>query len=345
MTNKIFNIKDWIKLSDYLMATYCLPVRYVDPRSTFLMLPREIRDRALENVLPSHESISVSLVLFTLHYACCMTDSTQLSQLPLFEKRATWECKGRKRADPPILSVNKQLKAEATEILYRRTFIVDVNCGMSEWAAHFDPSWRRVPELASRFPFHKVTSITLRIGVFDQDQPNHLFDHMLNICGLLKSKAANLNNLTVQIHDGYEQWEWVDRNCREYNVFPISDLAEKAGIGEGYEVEDIVKSTEFFLQPLALLARMATCTITLPSDLEDNKEMLDLKCKYEKTVNSDQPFSHPNQSWLWKRYLSIVDEEAQLERHRVQAQLRRHREQVIRLEHARWYELADPFND
>ena len=91
------------------------------------------------------------------------SDFQQLSRLPRFYERRSWKIRGQLRCDPPILSVNKQLYQECSEILYRCNFIVDINCGMARTAqALYDQLWRGT-NLNGRFPFHKAKQITLLI--------------------------------------------------------------------------------------------------------------------------------------------------------------------------------------
>ena len=146
----------------------------------------------------------------------------------------TWESKdGQDRADPPILSVNHQLHSEACDILYKRGFALDINCGTSKFADQFDPSWRYSPLLSTGFPVQNLTTVALNFGIYNQDHPNHLFDHVLSTVGTLATNPPNLRKLTLHLTAGYEDHEWVNEECPGYKVFPSSTLAERAGIEEG----------------------------------------------------------------------------------------------------------------
>ncbi|KAI4224648.1 MAG: hypothetical protein L6R36_004523 [Xanthoria steineri] len=111
-------------------------------QASFLGLPAELRDQIMGYCLPTEDTIN-------------------LLRLRALKCRKHWESGTRHRYDPLVLSINRQVHAEASEILYHRTFIIEVNCGLyqneesADGTTTYDPKWRGT-KLSARFPFHKA---------------------------------------------------------------------------------------------------------------------------------------------------------------------------------------------
>ncbi|KAL8868550.1 MAG: hypothetical protein Q9174_004917 [Haloplaca sp. 1 TL-2023] len=251
------------------------PYEVTEP-SPLLLLPREVRDEVLRYALPISQTIN-------------------LTRLPKFIDRATWTSKdGEARVDPPILSVNHQIHSEACDILYNREFALDLNCGTSDFAEQFDLAWRYSPLLSTGFPIHNLTTVALNLGIYDQDHPNHLFDHVLSTIGTLATRAPKLEELTLHLTAGYEYHEWVNPKCPGYNLFPSSVLAEMAGVEECWDDAGTIKNAEFFLRPLVLLqGHGVTCKIIPPERLETNEEMKKIVAFYGRC----SPFKCQKAAW------------------------------------------------
>lgn len=234
--------------------------------------------------------------------------------MPHFEKRASWKDGNQLRADPAILSVNKQLYAEGTELLYRRNFVIDVNCGNQYFSSLFDPMWRGYG-LTARFPFGRAKQLTLRLGIV-WPEVGHLFNHMVYICGVLVNAASRLNNLRVELHANLSQWEFLHtcapmreldvplhilEHCSPYSVFTLT-----SGPPNG-----MAKYAGFYLWPLTLLGSISSCEITLAGHLAKYPEPQKLARHYEEFVTDVANSSPDDLQWLQSRYWQLVSEKGQ----------------------------------
>lgn len=276
--------------------------------------------------LPHYETVYVSqsAVLF---FSTFITDSRQLTRLPARYKRRHWTLGEQRRYDPRILSVCKQLYEEASDILYHTSFIIDVNCGDVACSEHELPGtdWRwRDTNLTGRFPFHKANQLTLRVDVNTGQEPDHLFHHMVHICGLLFSEASYLKDLRIEISNSHAYRDYLDSNCLSWQNADITGTAAKFNVKQAewpthpdYDVEaqsTMVERINFFLKPLALPGRAQHCKFNISDDIPMTKSLKDIVLHYEEALTDKRPFGYEESRWLWDQYLSILDQQDESKR-------------------------------
>ena len=233
------------------------------------------------------------------------SDFQQLSRLPRFYERRSWKIRGQLRCDPPILSVNKQLYQECSEILYRCNLIVDINCGMARTAQSlYDQLWRGT-NLNGRFPFHKAKQITLLIWPHPFSQADHLFHHMLYMCGLLSSEANYIKKLRIQIVA--VSYMDLGNNCDFWRDTGRTGTAKRFGFVDRQRIT--AASIAFCLRPLELPGRIKSCEIAWDKDCEDaiTSDTERLLERYKKSLTDEQPFEKEEKAWLWEEYHAILD--------------------------------------
>ncbi|KAL8854095.1 MAG: hypothetical protein Q9221_001015 [Calogaya cf. arnoldii] len=274
-----------------------------------LRLPRELRHNILEYVVPHPESVD-------------------LSKPRLFIHRQYWEHAGQPRCDPPILSVNKQLYEESCDILCRSNFIITINC-----CAHSttqDSTFESGYLGPNLFPFHRAKQITLRmIPHRGLSEPDHLFHHMLYVCGLLFSKAKSIKHLSIEVLRYIHRFilRYNDRDeCPSWTTTGRTGVAEQLGLKPSPEPGSMTEYISLFLRPLELPGRVANCQITVSERLEqyitlDLQKTLD---RYKKALTDGEPFSYEETKWLWDEYMAILDRKDQLRREHRNAKQEKH---------------------
>ncbi|KAL8990634.1 MAG: hypothetical protein Q9169_008077, partial [Polycauliona sp. 2 TL-2023] len=217
----------------------------------------------------------------------------------------------RERCDPPLLSVNKQLYKECSEILYRCNFVIDVNCGMGKAAVEeYDQLWRGT-NLTGRFPFEKAQQITLFIFPHPFSGPDHLFLHMLYMCGLLSSEVSSIKKLQIHIV-GYSYFD-LGRDCHSWKD------TGKTGVTEGLDFvcsdHPSANSIAFYLTPLGMLRNVKTCEITWDDSCSREEaitpETEKLCERYKKAVTGEEPFEQAETKWLREEYRAMLDRQEQ----------------------------------
>ncbi|KAI4218879.1 MAG: hypothetical protein L6R36_008697, partial [Xanthoria steineri] len=221
-------------------------------QASFLGLPAELRDQIIGYCLPTEETIN-------------------LSRLRALKHRKHWESGTRHRYDPPVLSINRQVHEEASEMLYRRTFIIEVNCGLDQGeecaygTTTYDSKWRGTKPSA-RFPFHKARQITIRLDTHLYCNQDHVFHHMLYTCGLLLWDAKCIQKLRVELRA--DDWHGIvlDPDCRSWKETSGTSFVDRFDMTADYSwlnaqagtlpEDQIDKQFAFLLQPHALRGRV-----------------------------------------------------------------------------------------
>ncbi|KAL9605486.1 MAG: hypothetical protein Q9179_001327 [Wetmoreana sp. 5 TL-2023] len=294
------------------------PTQHITRPRTFFDLLREVRDIIYGLILIPREAVNLS----------------QLLPLP---QRCFWTYHDQRHCDPPLLYVNQQISAEATMVHYNRRFIIDINCGSQAHAASFDQKQRGF-QLNGRFQFHLAKQITLRIGIYAENELrilDHVFDHMIYICGLLFSEANSIKDLGIEFSTGLENWEYVNPHCVCFTHAAGSGAAQHFNLNLFPSAERLKARIKFFLQPLALLGRVDEFEVYLPGRLRWASELEQLVKYYgesmmavkDKTPISehllwrwdhygesatgvkDMTIGYDESLWLWDRYLDITDAE------------------------------------
>ena len=282
-----------------------------------LKLPRELRNIVLREVIPYQESINVSRFF---HYPLSpqQADSRQLSQLDEFTCRESWDLAGRPRCDLPILSVNKQLYEESCEILYSSNFVIEINCGLfsvGQLSNSLDPRYRGTT-LGGHFPFHRAREITLRLLPNGECDPDHLFNHMLYVCGLLYSEAKYVRHLRLEIVRQDSYFHGMDKNCPSWRSTGCIGIAKRLG----FELtpESKTEYIDFLLRPLELPGRVRSCEMTVSEDFEEyiTPELQSKLDRYKQALTDQKPFSYEEITWLWDEYIAILDRKEQIRRQR-----------------------------
>ncbi|KAL8684230.1 MAG: hypothetical protein Q9224_006505 [Gallowayella concinna] len=254
--------------------------------ASLLGLPFELRSQIFEESLPDHETVN-------------------------------------RRCDPGILSVNKQLYEEASKILYRCNFIIEVNCSLDRTGlGAYDPKWRG-SRLTGRFPFHKAKQIILQVDAADGIRHNHTFNHMVYICGLLCSEKNTPQRLRVDLGtnpDFYNE----DRGCTFLNHPTRGDFEAEYGFIWGSRFNDFDSHIAFLLQPLALLKQVTDCKIAFPNNDELNENFKGLFQLYEDSIVDQKRTSCEESRWIWLEYMSLLVKQEQEERRKQQMKLANH---------------------
>ncbi|KAL8839481.1 MAG: hypothetical protein Q9176_004477 [Flavoplaca citrina] len=260
--------------------------------ASLLGIPREIRDMILELWLPEYESV-------------------RLTRLPARYMRHHWTLGDQRRYDPRILSVCKQLYEEASEILYHKNFIIDVNCGDFEYSENELPGtdWRwRSTNLTGRFPFHKVHQLTLRLDIDISQDPSHLFNHMVYLCGLLLSEAKYMRRLYIEIINNHAYNNYLDEYCPLWKIAGSTSAAEQfsvqqseCSIHRGFDSDSdpslepqntMIDHINFLLKPLALPGRVQKCHIDISDIVPMTPNLKASLLRYEDAVMDKRPFRY-----------------------------------------------------
>ena len=119
MTLEITNAVDGPQLDlTALLLTACSP---------FMRLPTELRDLLYGHLLPNEADIGGALDWKVHSWGCTSIAGQYEERSRMLEKKDSWEELLRLRRDgdrchPAILAVNKQIHAEASRVLYARTY-------------------------------------------------------------------------------------------------------------------------------------------------------------------------------------------------------------------------------
>ncbi|KAI4256707.1 MAG: hypothetical protein L6R42_006060 [Xanthoria sp. 1 TBL-2021] len=237
-------------------------------QGSLLGIPPELRIKIWEYGLPSGGTINLS------------------APRPLARHRG-WQCGTQRRYDPSVLSINRQIYNEASDVLYRRNFIVEVNCGL--WTEHtsvrishevFEGERTRYTELPRKFPFHRAKHITIRIDAHVQCNTDHVFHHMVYVCGLLFVATKSIESLSVEIWAEDSHGRVLSYECPSWKSTGRNGFAEAFGIEKFryWEQDEENASTKhvddriaFLLQPLELRKRVdkgdiVFCSLYQPSE-------------------------------------------------------------------------------
>ncbi|KAL8856650.1 MAG: hypothetical protein Q9178_006717 [Gyalolechia marmorata] len=289
-------------------------------------LPRELRDQILGYLVPSRQTVN-------------------LSQLPPFYDRWTWKAGRQRRCGPPLLCVNKQFYEESCDILYRCNFIIDVHCGIvhdrlhqfrnhRQWydvhrPAKYDKTWRTT-NLTGRFPFHRAKEVTVRIQVatgWGCDGPDHLYHHMVYICGLLFSEAKWIRMLRIEILAEPSIFH-LDSGCQSWHDTGNPRIAEQ-GLSEHAQFKNRLEYISFLLKPLALPGRVQNCEITVSDDIETTPEFRDTLKYYKEALTDQNPIGFEESREVWEEYVRILDWTEQAKKERQRLKKERHEEWLL----------------
>ncbi|KAI4236366.1 MAG: hypothetical protein LQ349_002595 [Xanthoria aureola] len=267
-------------------------------QASFLGLPAELRDQVIGYCLPTEETIN-------------------LSRLRALKYRKHWESGTRHRYDPPVLSINRQIHDEASAILYRRTFIIEVNCGVYQdenesadgTTTTYDSKWRGT-KLSARFPFHKARQITVRLDTHLYCNQDHVFHHMVYTCGLLLRDAKRIQNLRVELRA--DDWHGIvlDPDCRSWKETSGTGFADRFNMAADYSwldaqagtlpADQIDKQVAFLLQPLALRGRVRSCEIVFCSEHRPSGRLRATMEYYTAVLSGAKGTGIPN--WIRSEY-------------------------------------------
>ncbi|KAL8805686.1 MAG: hypothetical protein Q9182_001830 [Xanthomendoza sp. 2 TL-2023] len=300
-------------------ATRNVPIA-LQKRASLLGIPFELRSQILEECLPDSESVN-------------------LSRLAPLRDRATWGWTdgSQSRCDPAILSASKQLYEDASRILYRRNFIIEVNCEerrKENAEPDYDPNWS-VSNLGGRFPFNKAKRITFRLGAYDSSEIDHIFHHMVYICGLLSSEGNGLQELRVELlcsevngplklrvdpNTMKFQVEYgLDENCTSWRDSDRVRFSETCGLTGDFEDQ-----MAFYLQPLALLGRVRDCKIAFSGGVEPSEKLKRVFQHYENALVNQARTSCGEPRWIRLEYTSIMVKHKQRHRHKQLEKIEKH---------------------
>ncbi|KAI4231432.1 MAG: hypothetical protein LQ349_005616 [Xanthoria aureola] len=282
-------------------------------QASFLGLPAELRDQIIGYCLPTEDTINVGEHFYLSERLTAY--HIQLSRLRALKYRKHWESGTRHRYDPPVLSINRQVQEEASEILYRRTFIIEVNCGVyqddksADGTTTYDSKWRGT-KLSARFPFHKVRQITIRLDTHPYCNQDHVFHHMVYTCGLLLRDAKRIQNLRVELRA--DDWHGIvlDPDCRSWKETSGTGFADRFNMAADYSwldaqagtlpADQIDKQVAFLLQPLALRGRVQSCEIVFCSEHRPSGKLRATMAYYHAVLSGDKGTGIPN--WIRSEY-------------------------------------------
>ncbi|KAL8913697.1 MAG: hypothetical protein Q9171_001547 [Xanthocarpia ochracea] len=294
-------------------------------QATLLELPRELRDQILGYLVPSRQTVN-------------------LSQLPPFYDRWTWKVGRQRRCGPAVLCVNKQLYEESCDILYRCNFVINVHCGIvhdrihqvtnrREWyevyrPVKYDKTWRTT-NLTGRFPFHRARELTVRIQVNTSscDEQDHLYHHMVYICGLLFSEAKSIRKLRIEI-DTESCASNLDSGCQSWHDTGNPRIAEQ-GLSELAQYTSRLEYISFFLKPLALPGRVKDCEITVSDNIETTPEFRDTLKYYKEALTDQNPIGFEESREVWEEYVRILDCTEQAKKEQRRHKKERHEEWLL----------------
>ncbi|KAI4284761.1 MAG: hypothetical protein L6R38_001161 [Xanthoria sp. 2 TBL-2021] len=277
--------------------------------ASFMGIPVELRSQILEYCLPSEDSVN-------------------LSRLPPLSSRSYWKYGTRRRYDPSVLSVSKCLYEEASDLLYRRNFTIEVNCGLypHDRAVRYDPKWRGT-KLTGRFPFHKGKQITVQVDAHLCCNPDHVFHHMVYVCGLLLSDSKTVKNLRVEVWDGDAHGRVLKPDCQSWQETGNLGFANHFGLNKYSSPEDVFdEHLAFLLQPLALGGRVQQCEIALCDQPEPSEGLQATIQHYKNALTGKTSTGSEDTRWIWHEYMSILVKQEQCARRHQQAKLQLHQE-------------------
>lgn len=234
----------------------------------------------------------------------------------------------RHRYDPPILSISKRLYEEVSDLLYRRNFTIEVNCGLypHDRAVRYDPKWRGT-KLTGRFPFHKAKQITIQVDAHLCCNPDHVFHHMVYVSGLLLSDSKTIRNLRVEVWDGDAHGRVLKPNCQSWQETGNLGFANHFGLYKYSSPENVFDDhNAFLLQPLALGGRVQQCEIALCDQPEPSEGLQATIKHYKKALTGKTSTGSEDTRWIWHEYMSILVKQEQCARRHQQAKLQHHDE-------------------
>ncbi|KAI4197114.1 MAG: hypothetical protein LQ350_006128 [Teloschistes chrysophthalmus] len=212
---------------------------------TLLTLPQEIRDEILSLALPCRGPVN-------------------LTEVRPHCKRWTWVHDNDRRCDPPVLSVNRELSSNALEMLYNREFVIDVDCKHLSIGSRFY-------RIVSHFPFQKVRQVTLRIGVgtqYDQEDINHLFDHLLHLVGLYFQDPNSVKKLGLQFYH-VEDIGLRYAPCNSFEGVHNLGVANKLDLYPDF-LAKMTQRIQRVLPALAICGQVSELLIQAPGQLSQN---------------------------------------------------------------------------
>ncbi|KAL8875400.1 MAG: hypothetical protein Q9198_006239 [Flavoplaca austrocitrina] len=237
---------------------------------------------------------------------------------------------------------------EASEILYHKNFIIDVNCGDFEYSENELPGtdWRwRSTNLTGRFPFHKVHQLTLRLDIDISQDPSHLFNHMVYLCGLLLSEAKYMRRLYIEIINNHAYNNYLDEYCPLWKIAGSTSAAEQfsvqqseCSIHRGFDSDSdpslepqntMIDHINFLLKPLALPGRVQKCHIDISDIVPMTPNLKASLLRYEDAVMDKRPFGYEDSRKLWEHYLFILDRQADVERMRQRHAAEEHEQWLV----------------
>ncbi|CAO1602465.1 hypothetical protein XANCAGTX0491_006075 [Xanthoria calcicola] len=262
--------------------------------ASLLGIPPELRIQIWELCLPSDHEIN-------------------LSDPPRFRWRRTSPCDTNRRCDPPVLFINRQVYEEASEVLYGRTFVVEVNCGL--WLDHKDRE--RFTELPWKFPFHKARQIIVRMDAHLLCDSNHVFHHMLYVCGLLflSNKSRSIESLSVEIWAADPHGRVIHSECPSWRDSGNTGFAEAFGIEESRDREEDEENVStkhvddrisFLLQPLALRKSVGKTEVVFCSPYKPSDNLRNTMDHYKALLRGERHTTYRDTNWLRTEYFSIL---------------------------------------
>lgn len=237
------------------------------------------------------------------------------------DRRASWTCGDRERYDPSVLSINRQVYEEASEILYYRNFIVEVNCGPNPYDEGIIryAKWRGM-ELSRHFPFHRARHITVCIDAHVRCDPDHVFHHMVSLCGLLFGETKSIKSLCVEVWAGDATGRCIRHDCRSWEETGSEGFAGRFGVDphsnheDDYE-EPSTKSVDdsifFLLQPLALRKHVKKADIVFCSEYKPSENLRNTLDYFKALLRGEIRADPHDTTWLRQEYLSIISKRKQ----------------------------------
>ncbi|KAL8882960.1 MAG: hypothetical protein Q9192_007492, partial [Flavoplaca navasiana] len=297
------------------------PARGPPKKASLLGLPAELRIKIWKNCLTPEGTVN-------------------LSRLVPLDRRAVWQCGDRQRFDPSVLSINRQIYEEASEILYHRNFIVEVNCGPNPYdVGTIRYSKWRGGELPRHFPFHRARHITVCIDAHVRCDPDHVFHHMVSLCGLLFVDTKSIKSLCVEVWAGDANGRCIRSDCRSWEEAGSTGFADRFGVDPHPDREDdyeepstksVDDSIFFLLQPLALGKHVEKADVVFCSEYKPSENLRFTLDHFKALVRGEIRTDRHDTTWLRQEYLSIISKRKQCAQQIRQQRAQHHKEWLQR---------------
>lgn len=205
----------------------------------------------------------------------------------------------------------------------------------------FERERTRYTELPRKFPFHRAKHITIRIDAHVHCNTDHVFHHMVYVCGLLFVPTKSIESLSVEIwaEDSHGRvlscecpsWKSTGRNGFA-EAFDIEEFRYWEQVEENASTKHVDNRIAFLLQPLELRKRVDKGDIVFCSPHQPSDNLAYTIDYYRALLHGKTHTSNRETNWLRTEYFSIITKRKENAK-RVQQERKQHHEEWLQRIH------------